>query len=184
MFQKIEKLGISNFKCEILRDNSPALAIMKRFGGYQNKKLVDYRIEIQKLREEQAVCEGLTIERENGFDFLPKYNIAEGDLSWQNSVESLSGMLQDFCIITVTLEREFVGYGVINIFQGDIPQLYIAEAYRHKNIGSWLIHELVKVTQSKYTSFYGIDESRDLVNNFIIKNCFDIYSKQYELIKK
>ncbi|MBE6051922.1 MAG: hypothetical protein E7214_15075 [Clostridium sp.] len=76
------------------------------------------------------------------------------------------------------------GYGIINKLNGDIPQLAVSKKHRNEGIGTNILLELLKATNSKGVTVLNVD-SKCLTIKKILNRCnFENYVNQYEMILK
>jgi len=183
-FSTLKKLGIQNYLCEIMRDNLPAVKIVKKLGGVINRNILTYRKKINEIRIDDNDSHDFEFHTENDLSFLSLCAPIQDEASWQNSFDAINAILEDFFITTIRKDGNIIGYGVINKLQGDIPQFVIQEEFRDRGLGNLLLSKLINNTDSEYIGAFNVDENDAYLNKFFTGAGFEIYSKSYELIKE
>lgn len=179
----IQRLGFKIYLGEVMRDNTPTLKMMQKFGFVINKKYLNYRKLIDEMDTKNDDFDDFCFETVNQFPVGPFYKPLEYKASWQNSLSSIHAILTDFIIITVKKDGNIIGYGAINKKQGDIPQFVLHKDFRGKGLDSKLLSKLMNHTASQYVGFLNVDENNPWLNSFLVEEEFEIYSKEFELIK-
>ena len=64
--------------------------------------------------------------------------------SWQNSIAAIQRKIEHFTILGIYNENALVGYGLIEIHTGDIPQLAISKSHRRMGLATKLLSTLVE----------------------------------------
>ncbi|MPN22282.1 hypothetical protein SDC9_169665 [bioreactor metagenome] len=102
--------------------------------------------------------------------------------SWQNSAASVSSVPEAFINVVVRLNGEVAGYGIIEPETGDIPQLAVNPKFRRTGIGSSLLAELARNTESEKVRVLNIEMSQNAALKFLAVLGFEHYISQYEMI--
>ena len=108
------------------------------------------------------------------WDFIP---------SWQNTFQALLKSPEHFIILGAFLDDKLVGYGIIEPFTGDIPQLAVAGRNRRSGIGSTILNELRKYNEANKTRVVNTDAAHEGTTNFFLKNGLQLMTTQLEMIK-
>lgn len=91
-----------------------------------------------KIPEISCVVRPIDLKEHNSiptfWDFSP---------SWQNSLESIQRTPHDFISLGAFAQEEFTGYCVFEPASGDITQLAVNKANRHKGIATLLLKEVI-----------------------------------------
>jgi len=174
--------NVEQYLLEVLQANQVAadlylkegFKIARAFNCYQADKAG-----IHKVNSCEAVINSMEFDVVNwdqlqGFwEFIP---------SWQNSVDSIRCSKDSLHITTAWFENNIVGYGIIEINTGDVPQLAVAKEFRNKGIGCEIIKELVSHTKSDHLRFINIEDGCETLNTFLKNNGFIEIGKQYEMV--
>jgi ribosomal protein S18 acetylase RimI-like enzyme len=104
--------------------------------------------------------------------------------SWQNSIDSINAAADTFKYSIVSIEDTIVGYGIIDIITGDIPQIAIDKNHRGKGIGKSIFADLFKSTEADSIKVLNVDSKSTAMKNFLLKLGFEQNVKQYEMSLK
>lgn len=92
--------------------------------------------------------------------------------------------LDAFSDYQVKMDDIIVGYGIIDINAGDIPQIAISKNYRCKGIGKSILVDLLSKTIPCNISILNIDSQCDSTRSFLVNLGFKQHVKQYEMVLK
>lgn len=104
--------------------------------------------------------------------------------SWQNSIDSINAVSEEFLYSIVRFDSTIVGYGIINKKTGDIPQIAVNEHYRGKGIARSIITDLIENTESHKINVINVDDESKCTKDFLIKLGFVHIVGQYEMLLK
>jgi ribosomal protein S18 acetylase RimI-like enzyme len=109
------------------------------------------------------------------WDFVP---------SWQNSFDAIFRKGEGFSIIGAFDKSDLVGYGIIELASGDIPQLAVAKKYRRLGIGSAILKELLKHEKNDVVKIINADCSCEALTCFLQNNGIPKSGAQFEMVKQ
>ncbi len=104
--------------------------------------------------------------------------------SWQNSIDSINAVSEEFLYSIVHFDNKIVGYGIIDKRTGDIPQIAVNKHYRDKGIARSIITDLMENTESYKISVINVDDKSKCTKDFLIKLGFEHIVDQYEMLLK
>ncbi|WP_434301964.1 GNAT family N-acetyltransferase [Clostridium botulinum] len=104
--------------------------------------------------------------------------------SWQNSIDSINAVSEEFLYSIVHFHNKIVGYGIIDKRTGDIPQIAVNKHYRDKGIARSIITDLIENTESYKISVINVDDKSKCTKDFLIKLGFEHIVDQYEMLLK
>lgn len=181
----LKKAGIKEYLLEVLQHNTGAISVYKKLGFRAVREFYYFRPENEQINSEVKVIsfpytlESIHIHEHHsipGFwDFRP---------SWQNSLEAISRVPEDFICLGIFTAGKLIGYGVSDPTSGDITQLAVDKAYRRKGIGSLLFQKMLESNQYTSVKIVNTEISCDSVNAFLQSKNVKPTGKQFEMIKK
>jgi len=101
--------------------------------------------------------------------------------SWQNSIQSIEAVGENFNISAVRINNCIAGYGIIDKTTGEIPQIAVDKNWRNKGIGSSILADLINRTSSNQIKILNIDTRSDAMLQFITAAGFYNTVNQYEM---
>jgi ribosomal protein S18 acetylase RimI-like enzyme len=102
--------------------------------------------------------------------------------SWQNSIESICSLSEEFIYSVVRYDNRIVGYGVIEKRTGDIPQIGVDRNYRGKGIARSIMTDLINSTESSMVGVINVDDNSKLLKDFLSASGFVRGVSQYEMV--
>lgn len=102
--------------------------------------------------------------------------------SWQNSIQSIEAVRENFNISAVRINNCIAGYGIIDKTTGEIPQIAVDKNWRNKGIGSSILADLMNQTSSNQIKILNIDTRSEAMLQFITAAGFQNTVNQYEMI--
>lgn len=185
MFQRTLELlkadGVEQCLLEVIQNNTSAYELYKKYGFKVIRTFSCYKLDKSKYQPEENF-EVLHIggfsaaqwEHLMGFwDFQP---------SWQNSIESICALSEEFIYSVVRSDNRIVGYGVIEKRTGDIPQIGVDRNYRGKGIAGSIMSDLINSTESSKVAVINVDDSAKAYKHFLSALEFEHYVDQYEMV--
>jgi ribosomal protein S18 acetylase RimI-like enzyme len=181
----LRKAGVSQYLLEALQDNTAAISVYTNI-GFKIAREFNYFIQS---------TEKVTLSAKN----LPAtYHLRETDMSkademaamwdfvpsWQNSFGAISRKPEDFKIIGVFDTDRLAGYGVIEQATGDIPQLAVGNAYKRQYIGSNILRELVRCTNSGIVKVVNAEMGCVGLTSFLEHHGIPKKGAQFEMVKE
>lgn len=185
-----EILGITNeillekkvrqYLLEVIQENKPAVnlylkegfRITREFNCYKTEASTEAFVADSHIQLIKATVFNIP---EAFFDFVP---------SWQNSVESVREIPDEFSCAVYRNGSKTIGFGMIEKSSGDVPLLAVAKEHRKKGIGTKLLQSLQNENQAEIVKFINVDSASETVNEFLKANGFAMSVNQFEMIKK
>ncbi|WP_238882675.1 GNAT family N-acetyltransferase [Clostridium sp. YIM B02551] len=179
----LKKMGVEQYLLEVIQSNTSAVNIYKKQGFEILRELECFNldknnyesIKTHKVEHINIITESIWQELMKFWDFKP---------SWQNSIDSINAVSDNFMYSIVNIEDTIVGYGIIDKNTGDIPQIAVDKIYRSKGIGKSILIDLLKLTESDSVKILNVDSKSDSMKSFLINLGFNQNVKQYEMVLK
>lgn len=179
----LKSSGIKQYLLEVLEENKTAFSIYKKQGFEVSRTFDCFRVNSKEWFLHAKEVERISL-NEIDFSLQPKMeSMFEGILSWQNSFESLRRNARDFKVIGAFHKNDLVGYGIIDVESGDIPQLAVGEAFRRRGIGTMILYRLKQLNQSEICKVINIEKEETNTIAFILACGIPKIVSQYEMIK-
>ncbi len=180
--QPLRDAGVKQYLLEVLQHNTKAVSIYRNVGFvvsrefnyfFQDKTAIKLNAEeLLKTFYFQEVHFDKIEEMKGMWDFIP---------AWQNSFDAILRKQEDFKLIGAFDGTELIGYGIIEIAAGDIPQFAIDKGYRKKGIGSAMLQELLKYSNHSTVRFINTETSCDSMTSFLEYHAIPLRGKQFEM---
>lgn len=181
----LKEAGINQYLLEVLQNNQKAVSVYKNLHfkvirelNYFTSPKVDIRLNSSKLPD-KVTLKTVTVDQlklnNNFWDFTP---------SWQNSFESINRCLDNFRIFGAFYKEKLLGYGVFEPGSGDITQIAVNKTYRRQGIGTSLLNEMIKISQSSSIKVINAEISCTEMLHFLEANNILLKGKQFEMIKQ
>ncbi len=180
----LKAAGCEQYLLEVLTTNDKATSVYTKV-GFKTIRQINYHVtEIKDLKlDHRCALPGLelkeiSLESISGlnkwFDIQP---------SWQNNFTALANAPQNFKIIGAFVNRNLIGYGVIEIATGDISQLAVDNGFRRKGVASALLVELLKHTLAPSVRIINVEDNYAPAAYFLASKNISILGSQFEMIK-
>ncbi len=179
IIQKEKKIG--KYLLEVLKPNEPAVKLYKKEGFEICRSFLCFKASISDLhlKETDLQTEVLEISKE----LLDKFSVFHDfSPSWQNSNDSIIADSKNMKLLGFRKKDQIVGYGIIKIKTGDIPQLAVKKEFRRNGIGSIILKELIKHCESSKIAFINIEDGFNETKCFIEKSGIKYVIDQYEMM--
>lgn len=102
--------------------------------------------------------------------------------SWQNSIDSIKAAEDEYVYSIITINDDIAAFGAIGKIAGDIAQLGVNKKYRNKDIGTYLINDLIHSTKSSKVTVINVNSKNESIIKLLKKFGFENYINQYEMI--
>lgn len=182
-FINSKKLGFQKYLLEVIQTNTKAYELYLSKGFEVVRKFDVYRAEAPNIsfREKQhkfVIRKGERLDWELFKTFWDIYP------SWQNSIDSVIRVIEDFEIFSAFDNEKCIGYLILETSTGDVPQIAVHKDYRRKGIGSSLIKKAIENRRKGFKlSVLNIDSNYKSFSEFMTNLNFKVVVKQYEMIK-
>lgn len=186
LFSHIKEMLIQNqveqYLLEVIQSNSVAADLYLKQGFQITREFICYQAEItdiNKVKSCDAIINSGQLDMvnwdqlESFWDFTP---------SWQNSVDSVMCAKESLYMTIARLENNIVGYGIIDLNTGDIPQLAVNREFRNRGIGHAILENLLGCTKSNHIRFINVEDRCETLNMFLRNISLKEITKQYEMV--
>lgn len=157
IFPVLRSQKIEQYLLEVIVENKSAFGFYKSLG---------FRIEREfKVYKRDKVFVPVDLRHQQNVEIReiknPDWNFLQSFWtyypSWQNSIDSIKRSSADAAIrkkvLGVFLDSKLIGYGIIFLKSGSVPQIAIAENYRQKGFGSVLLNALQNQTKTPLKAY-------------------------------
>jgi ribosomal protein S18 acetylase RimI-like enzyme len=181
--QLLKKIGVEQYLLEVIQSNTSAVNLYKKQGFQISRSFECFILDKNKFTSIPTYkVQPINIINESDFrelttfwDFKP---------SWQNSIDSVNTISDNFIYSIVNIDDIIVGYGIIDKNTGDIPQIAVSKNHRCKGIGRSILANLLNSTKSCSISVLNVDSQCDSMKDFLVNLGFKQHVKQYEMVLK
>lgn len=178
MVPRLKKAGLSQYLLEVLTGNESAVALYRKLGFVETRRLAVFRRKEPVARRDEV--DGVSIRRVVRPSWRLFESFWDGYPSWQNSIDAVERVAGDAVILGAYLDEESVGYGVAFRPASSLMQLAVAPGHRRKGIGSRILSALQREV-SESLKVNNIDEDMKATLQFFEANGFTTVLKQYEM---
>ncbi len=179
LIEELPKYHIDKYLLEVVEDNTTAINIYKKHGFNIVRKLYCLKAKKESFKNpaqhtyiintDSALYENLSFKHYH--TFAP---------TWQNTKQAILNIRDNNNFVFIMNEENIVGYGVIHKDRGEIHQIGVHKDLRRKGIGTVIINELAKVTNSEELIILNLD-NRSGEKEFFEKIGFEKYVNQFEM---
>ncbi|WP_439881451.1 GNAT family N-acetyltransferase [Pontibacter sp. MBLB2868] len=183
LIQKLKECSIEQCLLEVIQENTPALKSYQHVGLAITRSLDCFRALKNDLLLQAPAPETLRIAKagkpawgayQEWWDMMP---------TWQNSVNAVKRTLKDVIILEAWTEGETpVGYIIFYPKSGSIVQFAVDNRHRGSGIGSALLREAVKLTETTHLLLINVDTVATGFSAFIKRRHFQLFLSQYEML--
>lgn len=174
--------NIDHYLLEVIQSNKHAFELYRKQGFSITRNFACFKVDkdhVKKAPNRSAKFDFCDIELINWELFKSFW---EYQPSWQNSIESVKAVSNSFRVITAQVNEVTVGYGIVDIKTGDVPQLAVHKNYRLQGIGHNILVNLLQHTESQNVSLINIDYTCLSILGFLQSINFENFVDQYEMI--
>ena len=185
IFKKVLELlrneGIEQYLLEVIQQNTAAYELYSKKGFEISRTFSCYKLEKCNFKPQNVY----KVDQVSGFsagewDHVKKF--WDFEPSWQNSIESVCALPENFSYSIVRMDNEIVGYGIVEKKTGDLPQLAVDRNYRHKGIAGSIMSALVDIAEGDRVAVLNVDDSSKVTKDFLCELGFEHHVDQYEMI--
>lgn len=164
----LKQAGVKHYLLDVLQTNTKAISVYSNLGFKTTRELNYFFNEAKEIPAENKIP-AIAIEiREIGLDYKSEIQqFQDCAPAWQNSFESVERMPSYFKIIGAFYQNKIVGYGIIDIAVGDIPQLAVEKSFRRKGVGSAILKELLRLNTYHTARMVNTDACCESLNAFL-----------------
>lgn len=201
MFQKcidlVKTEGVTQYLLEVIQSNTKAFNLYQKQGFHITRAFDLVACENpfhQKTEHSEAINTPNTkSEEEVKVEEIPILKIVSKKQtfmnfwdyppSWQCSFDTITTMPQNCrALIAYSEQDNPIGYIICNTNSGELYHLAVVSEFRRKHVGQVLLESAQISTQNHPGSFMmNIDTRNQALLNFLSKNRFNSFEKQYEM---
>lgn len=179
----LKKMQVQQYLLEVIQSNTSAVNLYKKQGFQILREFECFNLDKNKctyatthnVKHIKTITESLWQKLMKFWDFKP---------SWQNSIDSIKAIPDNFIYSIVSMGDIIAGYGIIDKNTGDIPQIAVDKNYRGKGIGKSIFIDLLNSTESNSIKVLNVDSQSVSMKNFLLNLGFNRNVKQYEMVLK
>lgn len=174
--------GVRQYILEVLCHNTRAVELYKA-QGFQVLRQLNYFVEQARTirADHRSLPQGVEIRRLDSlkpelmkpmFDFSP---------SWQNSFDAIGRKEDDFVMLGAFAGDRLCGYGLIEPFTGDVPQLAVSRDFRRKGIATALLNELNRFNEHEVLRILNTQAPCESIDAFLRSFGISPKGQQFEM---
>lgn len=176
----LKQKQVEQYLLEVIESNTSAVSLYKKQGFEIQREFSCFQLDKRKYNP-ITTCK---VERVNRIDLGQLTDFGDFKPSWQNSIDSINAVPEEFLYSIVRLDNTIVGYGIIDKRTGDIPQIAVNRHYRGRGIARSIMTEMIKNTESDRISILNVDNESESTKNFLLELGFVNSVGQYEMLLK
>jgi len=178
-----KELGFEQYLLEVITTNEKAYKLYASKGFKIVRNFDVYSSPCEKIRFSSAHLPDSDIKIIQTPDWKKFKRMWEFQPSWQNSKESVERAKDTFELFVIYRQNDCLGYLILDIETGDIPQLAIKKTHRRKDIASALLKKAAENRKKGFKlSLLNIDSDYKPFSCFMKKHKIPVIVKQYEMI--
>ena len=181
VLKNLKEMEVKQYLLEVIQSNTSAVHLYKKQGFEVSREFECFNLD-KKLFTCAPTHQVQHINEITEIDWIKLMSFWDFKPSWQNSIDSINAVSDEFICSIVSINDEIVGYGMIDKNTGDIPQIAVDKNYRGKGIGSSILADLLKNTESCSLNVVNVDSQCDSMKDFLLNLGFKLMIKQYEMI--
>lgn len=181
----LKNSGIRQYLLEVLQHNSKAVSVYKKL-GFDVRREFNYSFQKnENISFKHAASLPELVLKEIDLAFCRTGDVfRDFEPSWQNSFEAIDRKPDDFRILGAFSDEKFIGYCIIEMRSGDIPQIAVDKACRRKGAASFLLRESLKFNLNDSVKLINTDINCDPMTQFLKSLNIETKGKQFEMIKE
>lgn len=171
---------VEQYLLEVIKSNISAVQLYK-------KQVFEIQRELKCFQLDKSKYNPVTtykVEHVNTIDWENLKEFWDFEPSWQNSIDSINAVPEEFLYSIVRFDNNIVGYGIIDKRTGDIPQIAVNRHSRCKGIAKSIITDLIENTESHKISVLNVDKESKSTKDFLLRLGFEHSVDQYEMLLK
>lgn len=174
----LKQKQIEQYILEVIQSNESALQLYEKEGFKIQRNFSCYKIE----KKSYVSLKNHKVEHSDQMAWEQLKEFWDFEPSWQNSIDSVNAVSEEFLYSIVHYDNTIVGYGMINKKTGDIPQIAVNKDFRGKGIGRSILTDLIEYTESDKISILNVDYESKCTKEFLAKLGFQPIVSQYEML--
>ena len=178
MAPRLKERGITQYLLEVLTSNERAVALYRKLGFAETRKLAVVRS--SEVMKTIADVEGVSIHSIDEPDWNVFSAYWDGEPSWQNSMDAVERVRDQCEIVGAFVDEKCVGYGIVFKPSSILMQLAVAQPFRRRGIGRKILSSL---SGDKILKTNNVDAELQGTLEFY-KTCgFEVVLRQFEMLK-
>lgn len=126
---------IEQYLLETIQSNTSAIQLYKKEGFEIQRNFSCFELD----KKRYVSLKTYKVEHTNRMALEQLTEFWDFEPSWQNSIDSINAVSEEFLYSIVRFDNTIVGYGIINKRTGDIPQIAVNKHYRGRGIARSII---------------------------------------------
>lgn len=180
MKEALKQRQIEEYLLEVIKSNTLAVQLYKKQGFDIGREFICFKLDKDKFKSTTKH----QVENVDRIDLRKLTELWDFKPSWQNSIESINAVGDEFVYSIVRIDDIIGGYGIIDKKTGDIPQISVNKEYRGNGIGRSIVTDLIKNTESNKISVLNVDSESKSTKDFLLNLGFECWVSQYEMYMK
>ena len=176
----LKQKQVEQYLLEVIKSNTSAVQLYKKQGFEIQRELKCFQLDKSKYNPVTTY----KVEHVNRIDWENLKEFWDFEPSWQNSIDSINAVPEEFLYSIVRFDNNIVGYGIIDKRTGDIPQIAVNRHSRCKGIAKSIITDLIENTESHKISVLNVDKESKSTKDFLLRLGFEHSVDQYEMLLK
>lgn len=179
MRRQLNDLGYAQYLLEVLTTNDAAVALYRKLGFKDTRRLAVFRTNERITNSKPAVMQ---IREPSNLDWKLYQTFWNGYPSWQNSIHAVQRVIDTTMLLEAHVDGRCVGYGAVSKTTGNLFQLAVDQRYRRRGVGSQLLASLQGgVSTDDPLKVNNVDESLVEATGFYKAKGFRLALQQYEM---
>lgn len=177
MMPRLKEIGVSQYLLEVLSTNQRAVALYRKLGFVDTRRLAVFR-----RSEPVKIFEDSCVRRVEKPDWELFKSFWDGYPSWQNSIHAVERSASERVIVCAYEDEKCVGYGVAFQPAASLMQLAVAREHRRKGIGTRMLAALQREV-TDVLKVNNVDEGLREMMAFYEAKGFKMVLEQFEMVK-
>jgi ribosomal protein S18 acetylase RimI-like enzyme len=169
---------IEQYLLEVIQSNASAIQLYKKEGFKIQRNFSCFKLDKKSF----VPLKNHKVEHTDQMAWEQLREFWDFEPSWQNSIDSILAVSEEFLYAIVHYDNTIAGYGIINKKTGDIPQIAVNKNDRGKGIGRSIVTDLIVHTESHKISVLNVDDESKCTKDFLIRLGFEPIVSQYEML--
>ena len=180
LIPRFKQENVTQCILEVLTENEPAINVYENIGFSKSKKFKCYKLNpaAPVTSKENMEIKIIRVESPNWkvytkfFDYIPSY---------LDSRAMIEANLTNEVVVEAVLNEVAVGYAIFQPVIGRISHIAVSPDQREKGIGSMLLRQIYKESNSKALTIINVLEEAKTMACFLTRSGFEIELDQYEM---
>lgn len=173
---------VQQYLLEVLRENTAAYELYKNQGFTVSREFSCWRLDRENFASRTPAFELHCSTSFDENDWSRLQTFWDFTPSWQNSVDSLKAVDGSFVYVSIQINNQAAGYGVVEKATGDVPQIAVHKDFRRKGIATEIVGALLEHTTAGRLQLINVDEACEGMALFLENTGFAKFTRQYEMV--